>query len=153
MHDSTTQIVFMKEAILQASKYCNNKEVPVGAIIVSNSGEIIAKSGNRVEKDNVSIWHAEIVVILEAMEKLNQKTLEGYSLYVTLEPCPMCAGAISRARLQNLVFGAFDEKGGAVVNGIRLFESNTCFHKPNISGGVMKKECAELLINFFKSRR
>ncbi|MCK5295997.1 MAG: nucleoside deaminase [Alphaproteobacteria bacterium] len=129
-------------------------EVPVGAVIVNGkSGEIIASSGNRVEELKDPTAHAEILVIREAAEKLGQVRLEECDLYVTLEPCPMCAAAISHARIRRLYFGAYDPKSGGVEHGARVFSHKTCHHRPEVYGGIMETDCSNLLKDFFKKLR
>lgn len=129
-------------------------EVPIGAIIVNPaSGEIIAKAHNLSEHSADATAHAELLAIRQACEKLGTNRLRGMDLYVSLEPCTMCAAAISFARIENLYFGAYDIKGGAVVNGVKFFESPTCHHRPNVCGGIMQNECGQLLKDFFKLKR
>ncbi len=128
-------------------------EVPVGAVIVDKSGQIIARAGNETRQTKDPTAHAEMVAIRRAAQILDNDRLAECSLYVTLEPCAMCAGAISHARLKKLVFGAYDPKGGAVDHGARFFEQKTCLHKPDIIGGVDAQECGIILQEFFKSKR
>ena len=143
--------IFMNIAIKEAKKAFFKNEVPVGAVIIKN-GEIIAKAHNLCEKNNNPTHHAEILAINKAMKKLNTNRLNGCELYVTLEPCPMCAGAIIHARLDKVVFGAFDLKGGAVSSKCDLFNKGFN-HKPEVFEGICEKECSELLTNFFKDKR
>ena len=142
---------FMTEAIKEAKAAAFENEVPVGAVIVKN-GEIIAKERNRREKNNDATAHAELLAKKKACKKLNSWRLNDCELYVTLEPCPMCAGAIINSRIKTVVFGAFDKKGGAVESKVDLF-SKGFNHKPEIYGGVCEKECAELLKKFFEEKR
>lgn len=129
-------------------------EVPVGAMVVNpETNEIIAKNHNRCEELKDVTAHAEIIVIREAMEKLGVKRLDGYDLYVSLEPCTMCAGAISLTKIKNLYFGAEDKKGGAVINGIKFFEQKTCHHRPNVYCGFEEEKFSKILKDFFKSKR
>ncbi len=129
-------------------------DVPIAAALVhGESGEILALSTNHVEADGDPTAHAEMVVIREACEKLGQKWLSEYDLYVTLEPCAMCAQAISLARIRRLYFGAYDPKGGGVEHGARVFDHPQCHHKPEVIGGVMEAECAALLKEFFEGKR
>ncbi len=145
---------FMKQALNNALKAEISGEVPVGAVIVNGkSGEIIASSGNRVEELKDPTAHAEILVIREAAEKLGQVRLEECDLYVTLEPCPMCAAAISHARIRRLYFGAYDPKSGGVEHGARVFSHKTCHHRPEVYGGIMETDCSNLLKDFFKKLR
>jgi tRNA(Arg) A34 adenosine deaminase TadA len=127
-------------------------EVPIGAVVVSN-GEPIAEAGNRVLIDKDPSAHAEILAIREACRKLGSERLVDCDLYVTLEPCAMCAAAISFARLRRLYFAAADPKGGAVEHGARFFMQPTCHHAPEIYGGLRESEAADLLRGFFKERR
>ena len=129
-------------------------ETPVGAAVVDpDSGEVIAVAANGPIGAHDPTAHAEIVAIREAARKLGNYRLTGLTLVVTLEPCAMCAGAISHARIGRLVFGAEDEKGGAVVHGPRFFDQPTCHWRPTVTGGVLADESAELLRGFFRARR
>ena len=144
----------MDIAIHQAIKASEKGEVPVGAIIVdSDTGKVIAKAHNLVEKNNDAGAHAEILVIKKACKKLKSKYLMNCDLYVSLEPCTMCAGAISLAKIKTLHFGAEDKKGGAVVNGVQFFDQKTCHSKPKVIQGEMKEVSSKLLKAFFKGRR
>lgn len=127
-------------------------EVPVGAVIVINN-EIIAKAGNRVITDCDPTKHAEMIVIQNAAKIIGYERLEEASLYVTLEPCAMCAGAMSLARIKNLYFGAYDPKGGAIDHGPRFFHQPTCHHSPEVFGGILEQKCQKLLSNFFRNLR
>lgn len=145
---------YMQKAFELAQKAAINDEVPIGAIIVDNkSGEIISEAYNLSEHVLDATAHAEIIAIRKACVKLGTNRLRGMNLYVTLEPCTMCATAISFARIENLYFGAFDTKGGAVVNGVKFYESPTCHHRPNVQGGIMEAECSQILKDFFKAKR
>lgn len=136
----------------EAVKQCG--EVPIAAALVhGKTGEVIAASANRVERDSDPTAHAEMVVIREATQKLGRKFLEEYDLYVTLEPCAMCAQAISHARIRRLYFGAYDAKSGGVEHGARVFDHPQCHHRPEVIGGVMENECGELLSEFFEKKR
>lgn len=129
-------------------------EVPVGAVIVdSDTGKIIASAGNRTEEDNDPTAHAEILAIRNATSTQGQTRLENFDLYVTLEPCAMCAAAISLARVRRLYFAAYDPKSGGVEHGAKVFEHATCHHKPEVIGGLNESEAAELLKEFFKEKR
>tara|TARA_B100000676_G_C17919415_1_gene754605 strand:- start:638 stop:1096 length:459 start_codon:yes stop_codon:yes gene_type:complete len=144
----------MRIALCEARKAVSRDEVPVGAVIVDgNTGEIIARAGNRVEELHDPTAHAEIIAIRKACAALGQNRLEGCDIYVTLEPCTMCAGAISLARLRRLYFGAMDIKGGAVENGVKFFEHSTCHHVPEIYGGIQEPASNKLLKAFFQSKR
>jgi tRNA(Arg) A34 adenosine deaminase TadA len=127
-------------------------EAPIGACLVKD-GQILAAAGNRTLQDHDPTAHAEILVIRAAAKLLRDERLPGCDLYVTLEPCAMCAGAISFARLRRLYFAAEDEKGGAVESGPRFFGQKTCHHRPEVYGGIRASEAAGLLRDFFKARR
>ncbi len=143
---------FMDAALAEARAAAARGEVPVGAVLVLD-GTIIARSGNRTRADNDVTAHAEIAVIREASAALGQERLAGADLYVTLEPCTMCAAAISFARIRRLYYGADDPKGGAVDNGVRFFRQPTCHHVPEVYSGLGETEAAALLTGFFKLRR
>ncbi len=129
-------------------------EVPVGAVIFkTETGEIVASARNRTEELKSPLAHAEILAIDAATQQLGQKRLTGYSLFVTLEPCTMCAGAIAWARLDNLYFGAFDPKTGAVHQGPQVFTHPQTHHKITIEGGIHATECGDLLTRFFQAKR
>jgi tRNA(Arg) A34 adenosine deaminase TadA len=127
-------------------------EVPIGAVIV-REGVVVARAGNRTRELADPTAHAEMLAIREACERLAAERLADADLFVTLEPCAMCAGAISFARIRRLYFGAPDEKGGAVVNGPRFFGQPTCHHTPEIYSGFREQECAGLLKEFFRDKR
>ncbi len=143
-------VLFMREALLEAEAAAIDDEVPVGAVMVRN-GEIIARARNRREKDKNPLSHAEIKIINDTCRALGGWRLVGCTLYVTLEPCPMCAGAIINSRIERVVFGAFDEKAGAFGTMINLTEYP--LFKPQITGGVLKDECSAILSEFFKKKR
>ncbi|CDX23028.1 Uncharacterized deaminase RBE_1426 [Mesorhizobium plurifarium] len=142
----------MALALEEAKAAANRGEVPVGAVIASGS-TLVAKAGNRTRELSDPTAHAEMLAIREACRKLTSERLTGYDLYVTLEPCAMCAGAISFARLRRLYFGAADEKGGAVINGVRFFASPTCHHTPDIYPGLSESDAALILKDFFRGKR
>lgn len=142
---------FMSEALILAKNAEKHGDVPVGAVIVKN-GEIIAKGQNKREKGKNSLLHAEIVAINEACEVLGSKYLAECTLYVTLEPCPMCAGAIINSRLERVIYGAYDDKAGCFGT-LTNFNDLPFNHKPQIIGGYMEKECSEILSIFFEKRR
>ena len=144
---------FMQLAIIEAQRAASAGEVPVGAIIADAQGEIIARAANRPITDHDPSAHAEIAALRQAGKILGNYRLTGCTLYVTLEPCTMCAGAISHARIGRLVYGASDMKGGAVENGVRFFDSPSCHHHPELTGGILQQDCASLLKDFFKARR
>ena len=146
-----TDIMMMREAINEANAAAALGEVPIGAVIAQN-GVIIARGHNLRETDKHALAHAEIVAINEACKKLGGWRLPNCTLYVTLEPCPMCAGAIINSRIDRVVFGAFDPKAGSLGSLIDL--SKVPYnHSPQLCGGVLQEECADLLKNFFKSLR
>ena len=143
---------FMDLALKAAQTARKAAEVPIGCVIVLNN-EVIATAGNRTLTDRDPTAHAEILAIRQAAETIGTERLVDCDLYVTLEPCTMCAGAISFARIRRLYFGAADPKGGAVESGVRFFAQPTCHHKPEIYSGVGEREAATLLRDFFKARR
>lgn len=144
----------MEMALKEAEKAAERGEVPVGALIVDTvRGEILAWAGNRTEELNDPTAHAEILVIREAAKKLGNPRLENCDLYVTLEPCAMCAAAISFGRIRRLYFGAYDPKGGGVDHGARVFEQPTCHHRPEVVGGMEETSAAALLKKFFADLR
>ena len=127
-------------------------EVPVGCVVVRN-GDVIAGAGNRTLTDRDPTAHAEMLAIRQAARTLGSERLADCDLYVTLEPCAMCAGAISFARIRRLYYGAADPKGGAVDNGVRFFAAATCHHRPEVYAGIGESEASALLKDFFKDRR
>ena len=144
----------MKLALIEASKAADRGDVPVGAVIIDNlSGEVLASSGNCIVSDNDPTAHAEMVVIRETSRKFATPRLMNCDLFVTLEPCPMCATAISFARIRRLYFGAYDPKGGGIDHGPRIFEQTTCHYSPEVIGGVDELEASVLLRNFFQDLR
>ena len=145
------KIDFMKYALSLARLSAEEGEVPVGAIVVCD-GKIVGEGRNRRETVKNALYHAEIEAINEACKNLGGWRLWKCDLYVTLEPCPMCAGAIINSRIKNVYFGASDQKNGAVVSAARLFDMNFT-HKPLYEGGIMGEECAEILSTFFKDLR
>ena len=153
--DNTTKDdnYYMQIALNEAKKAFKKDEVPVGAVLVSNDGQILAKAYNTSEYGKSALEHAEIKVMTNASKKINQSRLWDATLYVTLEPCTMCATAISMMRIKKLVFGAQNTKGGAVVNGVKFFDTPYCFHKPEILSGIYEEECSSLLTSFFKQKR
>ena len=144
----------MQAALREAARGAAAGEVPVGAVLVdAGSGEVLAIAHNRVETLADPTAHAELLVIQEASRRLGVKRLVDADLYVTLEPCPMCASAISLARLRRLYFAAFDPKSGGVDHGPRIFEQKTCHHRPEVIGGLCEDKAARLLRDFFAARR
>lgn len=142
----------MDIALEEARAAGDRGEVPVGAVIVRD-GDILARGGNRTRERHDVTAHAEIVVIRSAAAALESERLPDCDLYVTLEPCAMCAAAISFARIRRLYFGAEDIKGGAVVNGSRFFDQPTCHHAPEVYSGFAESEAAALLVQFFQQKR
>jgi len=142
----------MMTALDEARTAGSRGEVPIGAVVVRN-GEIIARAGNRTRELNDATAHAEIVAIREASAKLGDERLVDADLYVTLEPCTMCAGAISFSRIRRLYYGASDPKGGAVESGVRFYASPACHHTPEVYSGIGETEAAEILRDFFRKRR
>jgi len=142
----------MRRALDLAREAAADSEVPVGAV-VTKGGEIIAEARNAMRGGLDPTAHAEIVAIRAAALKLGQPRLDGCTIWVTLEPCAMCAGAMALARLEALRFGAEDPKGGGVVHGARVFNQPTCHHRPDVLAGIGEQESAELLQRFFEERR
>jgi tRNA(adenine34) deaminase len=147
-----TYQTFMPSALLEARAAAARGEVPVGAVVV-RAGEVIAAAGNRTRELNDPTAHAEMLAIRAAGTALKNERLTGCDLWVTLEPCPMCAAAISFARIEKLYFGAEDPKGGAVLSGARLYNLPTCHHAPAIYSGMAEQESSTLLRNFFLNKR
>lgn len=143
----------MQRALAEARAAAARGEVPVGASLVASDGMLLASDGNRTRELVDPTAHAEILVIRAACRRVGEQRLVGASLYVTLEPCPMCAAAISLARVRRLYWGADDPKGGGVENGPRVFSHPTCHHVPELYGGIGAGEAASLLVSFFFDRR
>jgi len=148
--DSSTP---MQQALAEAEAAAARNEVPVGAVVVDAGGQVLAADGNRVEELTDPTAHAEILVLRAAARRLGRPRLVECDLYVTLEPCPMCAQAISFARIRRVYFGAADPKGGGVEHGPRIFASSSCHHAPEVYGGIGERRAAALLRRFFKARR
>jgi tRNA(Arg) A34 adenosine deaminase TadA len=145
---------FMGLALAEARKAGERGEVPVGAVLVHGpTGRVLAAAGNRTEADHDPTAHAELLAIRAAAAAEGAPRLAEADLYVTLEPCPMCAAAIGFARIRRLYFGAYDPKGGGVEHGARIFEQPTCHHRPEIYGGIAERSAGALLQEFFKARR
>ena len=142
----------MEQALAEARRAAERSEVPVGAVIV-RGGEVVAAAGNRTLELRDPTAHAEMLAIREAANRVGSERLSECDLYVTLEPCTMCAAAISFARIRRLYYGAADPKGGAVEHGVRFFESTACHHRPDVYGGIAETESAALLKSFFAARR
>lgn len=147
-----TDSVPMQAALAEARAAAAAGEVPIGAVAVLD-GAVIARGQNRVLRDGDPTAHAEIVALRAAAQALGNYRLLGCELFVTLEPCAMCAGAISQARIGRVVFGADDPKGGGVVHGAKVFDQPTCHWKPAVASGVLAGESAEMLRGFFRARR
>ena len=145
-------IVFMKEAIKQAKKAELIDDVPIGAVIVKD-GVIIARAYNKREKLKDATAHAEVLAIQKACKKLNSWRLDECTIYVTLEPCPMCAGSMILSRMKRVVYGAYDPKGGCVESCLHMYEHNGFNHYPEYKGGVLEEECSNLLKEYFKKKR
>jgi tRNA(Arg) A34 adenosine deaminase TadA len=143
----------MLTALAEAEAAAVRGEVPVGAVIVAADGAVLAKAGNRTRELADPTAHAELLAIREACQKLGSERLGDADIYVTLEPCAMCAAAISFARLRRLYFGAGDPKGGGVEHGPRIFSQPTCHHAPEVYGGIEEVRAGALLRQFFESRR
>ncbi|SOC34989.1 cytosine deaminase [Rhizobium subbaraonis] len=143
---------FMDEALIEARAAAERGEVPIGAIVVID-GVVVGRGGNRTRENNDVTAHAEIEAIRQASAALGQERLTGADLYVTLEPCTMCAAAISFARIRRLYYGAEDPKGGGVDHGARFYSQPTCHHVPEVYSGLQETEAAAILRQFFKNRR
>jgi tRNA(Arg) A34 adenosine deaminase TadA len=143
----------MRLALAEAVAAAARDDVPVGAVLVDGEGRVLAAAGNRVEADHDPTAHAEMLVLRRGAAQLGAARLVECDLYVTLEPCAMCAAAIALARLRRLYFGAYDPKGGAVEHGPRLFDQPTTHHRPEIYGGIEEGRAGELLRDFFRTRR
>jgi tRNA(adenine34) deaminase len=143
----------MQLALAEAEAAAARGDVPVGAVIVDATGRVLASAGNEVERLTDPTAHAEILAIRAAASLRGQKVLEDCDLYVTLEPCAMCAQAVALARLRRLYFGAYDPKGGGVEHGARVFAHPTCHHRPEVIGGIEETRAGELLKEFFRERR
>lgn len=142
----------MQIALIEAETAALLGEVPVGAVVVKD-GVILAQIGNRVETQNDPTAHAEILALRTAAAALGSSRLEGADLYVTLEPCAMCAAAIAHARIRRLYYAAYDPKGGGVDHGAKVFDHATCHHRPEVYGGLRETEAATLLKDFFQAKR
>lgn len=143
---------FMQMALAEARAAAERGEVPVGAVLVRGT-TVLARDGNRTRERNDPTAHAEMLVIRAAASQIASERLLNCDLYVTLEPCAMCAGAISFARIRRLYYGAADPKGGAVESGPRFFSQPTCHHMPDVYGGIAERQAAEVLRTFFQERR
>ncbi|MDV7271375.1 nucleoside deaminase [Thioclava sp. A2] len=144
---------FMDQALLEARAAAARGEVPVGAVIVSPDGAVVARAGNRTRELNDPTAHAEILALRAACALAGSERLPGYDLYVTLEPCPMCAAALSNARIARIYYGAADPKSGGVAQGPRIFAHPQCHHVPEVYDGIAAAEAERLLKEFFAARR
>ena len=145
---------YMRRALELAKQAAENDEVPIGARVVDSlTGKIIAEAGNQSAHNGDATAHAEILAIQQACKELNQPRLWDMDMYVTLEPCTMCAAAISFVGIKHLYFGATDKKGGAVVSGVKFFEAPTCHHRPTVEYGILAEESTKLLQDFFQKKR
>ena len=143
----------MDIALHEARAAALRGEVPVGAVVLAADGTVLARAGNRVEESHDAAAHAELLALREAAAARGSPRLPDCDLVVTLEPCPMCAQAISLFRIRRLVFGAYDPKGGGVEHGARVFDAASCHHRPEVLGGVQETVAADLLRAFFAARR
>lgn len=143
----------MDMALAEARAAAARGEVPVGAVVVASDGAVLARAGNEVESRHDATAHAEMLALRAAAAQRGEPRLPDCDLFVTLEPCPMCAQAISFFRIRRVVFGAYDPKGGGVEHGARVFDATSCFHRPAVIGGVREAEAAALLRDFFSKRR
>jgi pyrimidine deaminase RibD-like protein len=143
----------MDLAFAEARAAADRGEVPVGAVVATADGRVIAAAGNRTEADHDATAHAEILALRRAAMVLGSPRLPQCDVFVTLEPCPMCAHAISMFRVRRLVFAAYDPKGGGVEHGAKIFDASSCHHRPEVIGGVREREAAALLRAFFADRR
>jgi tRNA(adenine34) deaminase len=144
---------FMQLALEMARQAAAAGEVPVGAVLVDARGQVLAQAGNKTESQNDPTAHAELLAVRMACQGQGAPRLEECDLYVTLEPCAMCAAALSFARVRRIYYGAYDPKGGAVDHGPKFFSQATCHHRPEIYGGIMEAECARVLQEFFQKKR
>lgn len=144
---------YMQEALAEAAAAGRRGEVPVGAVLVSPEGAVIARAGNRTRELNDPTAHAEVLAIRAGCAALGQERLAGHALYVSLEPCPMCAAAISNARIARLYYGAADPKSGGVAQGPRIFAHPQCHHVPEVYDGIGAEEAERLMKEFFAARR
>jgi tRNA(Arg) A34 adenosine deaminase TadA len=153
MEKPTPDEAHMDRAVRLAQAAAENGEVPVGAVVVDADGNVVGEAANAPIRLHDPTAHAEVLAIRAACEQAGNYRLPGHTLYVTLEPCTMCASTISNARIARVVYGASDPKGGAVESGVRFFDSPTCHHRPEVEGGLRADVAAEMLRTFFRSRR
>ena len=151
---SDDDYTYMRAALEEAKRAAAIDEVPIGAVLVhAESGDIIARAGNRTITHADPTAHAEILVIREICALTRAQRIPEYNLYVTLEPCAMCAAAISFARIRRVIYGASDAKGGGIDHGGKFYSQPTCHHRPEVTGGILAEECGAILKDFFKSKR
>jgi tRNA(adenine34) deaminase len=143
----------MQVALDEAKAAGQRDEIPVGAVVLGPEGRILSRAGNRTEANKDASAHAEILALQAAAKLRGSPRLRDCDLFVTLEPCPMCAHAISLFRIRRLIFGAYDPKGGGVDHGPRIFDAASCHHRPQVTGGVRETEAATLLRDFFRDKR
>lgn len=153
MNSSPHHLTHMITAIQEAKQAALRGEVPVGAVLVDQGGAVVARARNQTLELKDPTAHAEMIVIREACRSMGYERLPGCTLYVTLEPCAMCASAISQARIKTLCYGASDPKSGGVDHGARVFGHSTCHHRPLLVPAIMESECGEMLTSFFKGLR
>ena len=144
--------IYMLEALKEAELAAQEDEVPIGCVIVKNN-QIIARAHNQRDKSNNPLGHAETLAIKKASEVLNDWQLVGTELYVTIEPCLMCAGAIIQSRIGKVIYGAPDLKGGAFGSSLNVLDAKNINHRPEVVGGILEKECTEIIKSYFKSKR
>ena len=146
------KIKFMRIALLEAKKAASEDEVPIGCVIVKDN-KVISRGHNKREAKNDVTSHAEIEAIRKASKKLNDWQLIGCDLYVTIEPCLMCMGAIIQSHIKNIYYGSEDPKGGAAISSINILDIKNLNHYPHIEGGILKEECSQVIKDYFKSKR
>lgn len=146
-------VTYMEMALVEARAAAAREEVPVGAAVVASDGTVLGRAGNEVEARSDAAAHAEMLALRAAATARGEPRLPDCDLFVTLEPCPMCAHAVSLFRIRRLIFGAYDPKGGGVEHGARVFDAASCHHRPTVIGGVQESESARLLKAFFTDRR
>ena len=142
----------MNLALKEAEKAALEDEVPVGAVVVCDD-KIIARAHNQRDKKNLTYAHAEMLAIIKANKKLGSWRMPECDIYITLEPCIMCMGAIIQSRIKNIYYGAKDPKGGAVISSINVLEANNINHHPNVVGGILEEQCSKIITNYFKNKR
>lgn len=143
----------MKAALEEAKRAALRDEVPIGAVITDAGGNIVAKAGNRTRELNDPTAHAEILTIRDVCAQVKAQRIPDHDLYVTLEPCTMCAAAISFARIRRVIIGAPDPKGGGILHGAKFYEQSTCHHRPEIISSILENDCGQILRDFFKQKR